>query len=178
MKDSTQSRRSKKAKKFVLNMVWGMLGTHTNKRQTCAYYTDEAVAREARFDNESQVLPMGSEKFWLVIEKRQRELCQGFLPLHALKMDLAQLHMWRLYGVLEDQGYGIVGVNTDCFYLDQPVDRLQRACPELFDGGGGVESIGKLKPPDPGNEDAQAPASMLHELPLCSPAGLPYPSLL
>ena len=85
---------------------------------------------------------------YLVVQSSEQLLENGFLPISFVKYDFQRLAMWKMYKKLVASGLQVMGMNTDCFYLERNLKKIAsfvQKNPELMASSDGFESIGKWK---------------------------------
>jgi hypothetical protein len=89
------------------------------------------------------------KQLYLVIDSREKELEEGFLPISIFKSDLQRLEMWKMYGTLENAGLKVMGMNTDALFVahnqDKALKEFELRNDKLFKTGDSFDCIGLWK---------------------------------
>jgi hypothetical protein len=132
-------------KKFIVNMSIGWADKKYNKTSRCEYFDDEREAWANKIDKpNASVMPIitHDSKLYLVVDRRQTLMNEGFLPISFFKYDTQRLAMWKMYKTLHKGCLRIVGINTDCLYVQRDAKHYMREHIDRFNSSGSFKSIG------------------------------------
>jgi hypothetical protein len=136
-------------KKFIMNMCLGWSDKKYSKKTRCEFFDDEKEAWRHRIGKpDASVIPfktMEDEHLYLVVNKKQVLMKEGFLPISFFKYDLQRLSMWRMFGDIEQGGLRIVGMNTDCFHVEGNVVKFVKDNQSRFVTSSKFHNIGKWR---------------------------------
>ena len=79
-------------------------------------------------------------KAYLLIERVEKKLSEGFLPIQLFIYDIMRFKMYNLYDEIKNMGINIMGINTDSLFIDKDIDyKMKQMENDKF------ENIGKVR---------------------------------
>lgn len=139
-------------KKFISNMCFGWTDKKYNNRIRTEFFDSQQEADANMVDKPNSSVynftmntgeNKNKTKLYLVVDKRKQLMTEGFLPISFIKYDLQRLSMWNMYKSLQQGGLSIVGINTDCLYIQGDIVDFVEKNRSKFHHSKTFASIGK-----------------------------------
>ena len=125
-----------KHKKFIVNKNIGLCGKFLNNKTTTHTYKDasEAMSHAKKYGGAINALVLEdiNEKFdefdntnmlFILTQKKDSILEDGFLPIQHFIYDIMRLKMQEMYDDLKADNCDIIGIKTDSLYFTLPIEK-------------------------------------------------------
>ena len=142
IKQLFESELSTNAKKFIPNMMCGLCGKTTNKKEIHELFEDprECFTMAQVYGGKISIVRNNDEEHYLHTMSEKNVLCDGFLLIYLYIMDRANFLLHQLMNNIPDD-IRICGTNTDALYIQgENCERIVATYPHLFG-----EKRGQLK---------------------------------